>query len=105
MCNDKDRKLLKSVLHNASFFGFLNPLLLFYCSHHRISFKSWLLELTSSIATKQFVLCDNFVKKPTMLWKTPNENGIREHLQVTKERLRQSEMLYSLKAFHKVSYI
>ena len=40
-----------------------------------------------------------------MLWKTPNENDIRGHLQVTKERLSQSEMPYSLKAFYKASYI
>ena len=40
-----------------------------------------------------------------MLWKTAKENDIREHLKVTKGRLSQSEMPYSLKAFHKASYV
>ena len=41
----------------------------------------------SSVTRKQFVLCDNFVEKPTMLWKTPDENDIRGHSQVTIKRL------------------
>ena len=94
----------KVCLHDEFLFCFLNPLPLFYCSHRRISFTSWLLELASSVTRKQFVLCDNFVEKPTMLWKTPDENDIRGHSQVTIERLSQSEMPYSLKAFYKASY-
>ena len=67
-------------------------------------FASWLLEIASSVTRKQFVLCNNFVEKPTTLWKTPDENDIRGHTQVTIERLSQSEMPYSLKAFYKASY-
>jgi len=45
-----------------------------------------LLELASSVTREQFVLCDNFVEKPTMSWKTSDENNIRGHSQVTIER-------------------
>ena len=71
------------------FVCFLEPVafILFYCSHRRICFTSGLLELASSVTGKQLVLCDNFIEKPRMLWKMPDENDIRGHSQVTIERL------------------
>lgn len=42
----------------------------------RLFYVGVTLALASSVTRKQFVLCDNFVEKPTMLWKTPDENDI-----------------------------
>lgn len=76
-------------IENCQKVCFLEPVafILFYCSHRRICFTSGLLELASSVTGKQFVLCDNFIEKPRMLWKMPDENDIRGHSQVTIERL------------------
>ena len=42
----------------------------------RLFYVGVTLALASSVTRKQFVLCDNFFEKPTMLWKTPDENDI-----------------------------
>ena len=42
----------------------------------RLFYVGVTLALASSVTRKQFVLCENFVEKPTMLWKTPDENDI-----------------------------
>ena len=59
------------------FFLLLEPVAFIFLFPSLRFFTSWLLELTSSVTTKQFVLCNNFIKKPTMFWKMPNENDIR----------------------------